>query len=191
MKLSIRVARPEDGAAVARIYEPYVLKTPISFEETPPAAEEMSDRIRQTLPRFPYLIAEADGEVAGYACAGAHASRASYRWGADVAIYLAQSHHRRGIGAHLYGQLLPLLIKQRFVKAYAGVTLPNAASVGLHESLGFKLVGIYRNVGYKMGAWRDVGWWDRNLVESIPNRPDEPIPFNSLPEFKEISLEIR
>lgn len=186
MKLVIQQARAEDGAAIARIYEPYVRHTPITFEETPPSAGEMAGRISQTLVLFPYLVGEIDGHLVGYAYASPHRLRASYRWSVDVAVYLDSAHHRRGIGRMLYGQLLPQLAAQGYVMAYAGVTLPNAASIGLHESIGFKRVGVYKNVGYKAGAWRDVGWWERQLIDPLPAAPAEPIAWNSMPGFSGI-----
>jgi L-amino acid N-acyltransferase YncA len=173
MEFIIRQARIDDGAACSRIYAPYVTGTPITFEEQPLDAAAMSERIKETLAMYPFLAAEAGGVVVGYAYAASHRARASYRWSVDVAVYLAAAHHRRGIGRALYGSLLPLLKAQGFVQAYAGITLPNAASVGLHESFGFKQIGIYRHVGYKLGAWRDVGWWELALRDP-PVNPGEP-----------------
>jgi phosphinothricin acetyltransferase len=103
--------------------------------------------------------------VVGYAYASRHRVRAAYRWSVDVAVYIAPSHHRMGIGRAVYTSLFSILAAQGFFNAYAGVTLPNPASVGLHEAMGFTPVGVYRHVGYKLGAWHDVGWWQRPLRE--------------------------
>jgi L-amino acid N-acyltransferase YncA len=173
----IRNARPEDGAVVAAIYAPYVRETPITFEETPPPPEEMADRIRQTIAQFPYLLAEEAGRVVGYVYAGPHHPRASYRWSVNVAVYLAATHHRRGIGTLLYRELITQLTALGYVMAYAGITLPNPGSVRLHESLGFTPVGIYHNAGYKLGSWRDVGWWELPLTKPPESNPPEPIPW--------------
>jgi L-amino acid N-acyltransferase YncA len=182
MEIQIRQARPEDSQSIAGIYEEYVVKLPTSFEETPPIAEEMESRIRETLEQFPYLVAEEAGRVVAYAYAGPHSGRASYRWSVNVSVYISPTHHRRGIGTLLYRELLALLEAQGYAMALAGITLPNAASVGLHESLGFTLVGIYHDVGFKLDAWRDVGWWERRLMKLSP-APAEPMPWKLMPAY--------
>ncbi|HUB24925.1 MAG TPA: arsinothricin resistance N-acetyltransferase ArsN1 family B [Tepidisphaeraceae bacterium] len=190
MQLIIRQARLEDGPALADIYRPYVLEAPTSFEEIAPTPQEMSQRVRQTLASWPYLVAEDAGRAIGYVYATSHGARASYRWSVDVSVYIAATHHRRGIGRRLYQQLFPLLVKQGYVMAYAGVTIPNEGSIALHESLGFDMVGIYRNAGYKFGMWRDVGWWELALVNPIPEHPPEPIPWSAMPPFEDLKFDI-
>lgn len=177
---AVREARAEDGEAVSRIYAPYVRETAISFEEAPPDGAEMARRIEETLGAYPYLVAEAGGAVCGYAYASAHRTRAAYRWSADVTVYLDKDHRGRGIGRALYGALLPILTRQGIVTAYAGITLPNPASVALHEAIGFTPIAVYRSVGFKLGAWRDVGWWEKRLraPEAIPA---EIVPWPKLP----------
>jgi len=163
----IRDATPErDAAACAAIYAPYVRDTVISLEEHVPTVQEFARRIQQTTMTHPWLLAENQAEVVGYAYATRHRERAAYRWAADVTVYVKQDHHRRGVGRALYEALFPLLAAQGLRMACAGVTLPNDASVGLHEALGFKPVGVYRNIGFKHGAWRDVGWWQLNLGDT-------------------------
>ena len=130
-----------DAASIAAIYALYMRDTIISFETEPPAAAEMSRRIASVGERYPWLLAEQGGQVLGYAYAGEHRSRAAYRWDVDVAVYLAAAAHRRGIGRRLYQVLFDMLRLQGYINAYAGISLPNAASVGLHESLGFLAVG--------------------------------------------------
>jgi phosphinothricin acetyltransferase len=181
--LKIRQAQREDGAAIARIYAPYAIGTAITFDEKPPTAGEMSRRIGWILNQYPYLVAQSGENVIGYCYATSHRLRASYRWSVDVGIYIDQSHHRSGVGTALYKTLLPLLRCQGYVMAYAGITLPNAASVGLHESIGFKPLTVYKNVGFKLGQWRDVGWWELALNDPPPN-PKEPIPWSAMPEFE-------
>ena len=183
MPIQIRPATPADGAAVAEIYAYYVAETAITFDETAPTAAEMSQRIADTLARYPFLVATDDQQaVIGYAYASPHRPRASYRWSVDTAIYLDPSHRRLGVGSALYARLIPIITAQGYKRAYAGITLPNAASVGLHERLGFKPIGVYSAVGYKLGQWRDVGWWELSLTNELPVRPSEPQPWVWKPE---------
>jgi phosphinothricin acetyltransferase len=170
----IRHADPAaDAAACAAIYAPYVNDTVISLEEAPPTTEQMGHRISRITERYPWLVAEDDGEIAGYAYAGPHRERAAYRWASDVTVYLSPAHFRRGIGSALYTALFDLLVFQGVYVACAGVTLPNEGSVGLHESMGFLPVGVYRRVAWKFGSWHDVGWWQLQLVEPSVNAPEE------------------
>jgi phosphinothricin acetyltransferase len=174
----IRMATPADAADVAAVYRPYVESTVITFEVTAPVEEEMRSRIAATLQRFPWLVYETNGKVVGYAYAAAHRTREAYQWSVDTAIYVDREFHRQGVGRRLYEALFPMLVRQGFVNAYAGITLPNAGSVGLHEALGFAPVGIYRNVGYKLGRWHDVGWWHRQL-QPLPADPRDPSPLGA------------
>jgi L-amino acid N-acyltransferase YncA len=174
--VGVRPATDADAAAIAAVYRPYVTDSAISFEAEPPDAGEMVRRMAAR-PGLPWLVAERDGEVAGYAYASAHRERAAYRWAADVSVYLADTECGRGTGRALYEHLLALLRELGYVAAYAGIALPNPASVGLHESMGFGLVGIYRQVGYKFGRWHDVGWWQLALAEPRPAHPPEPRPW--------------
>jgi phosphinothricin acetyltransferase len=169
----IRLATPADAPALQAIYAPIVAGTVISFELTPPTVGEMADRIRKTLPAYPWLVLERDGQILGYAYAGAHRARPAYRWSVDVSVYVAEAGRRRGIGRALYERLLALLRRQGFQAAFAGIALPNPASVALHEAVGFVPLGIYRDVGFKLGAWHDVGWW-QCPVGDRPADPAEP-----------------
>ena len=165
---NIRLATAGDAGPVADIYAPNVAGSIVSFESEPPGADEMRRRIEGTLEGYPWLVCERGGRVLGYAYAGAHGSRAAYRWSVDVSVYVDGEAHRTGVGRALYTSLFAALRVQGFYNAYAGATLPNPASVGLHEAMGFRPVGMYRKVGYKTGAWRDVGWWHLALP---PMRP--------------------
>jgi phosphinothricin acetyltransferase len=176
--LAIRVASTTDAAAVAAIYAPYVLGTAISFEEDPPAPAEMADRIAGALATHPFLVGELDGRVIGYAYGGPHGARAAYRWSANVSVYVERGLHRRGVGRALYLALFDQLRRQGFHALFAGITLPNAKSVGLHEALGFEHLGTYREVGFKHGAWHDVGYWRLGLRSGAPT--GDPIPFARL-----------
>ncbi|HTO05880.1 MAG TPA: arsinothricin resistance N-acetyltransferase ArsN1 family B [Myxococcota bacterium] len=173
MRPVVRLAEPSDAAGVQAIYAPIVRDTAISFEVDPPSIEEMSRRIASTLQSYPYLVCDDDGEILGYVYGGRHRERGAYRWSVDVTVYIHERARRRGVGHALYSTLLPLLALQGFHRAYAGITLPNAGSVGLHEAQGFTPVGVYPAVGFKLGEWHDVGWWQLALRPPARN-PAEP-----------------
>lgn len=185
MPATIRLALETDAERVSAIYAPFVAGTAISFELDPPDEREMRRRVRATLDRWPWLVCERDGTVQGYAYASEHRERAAYQWCSDVSVYIDAAAQRTGLGRALYTSLLRILALQGFHNAYAGITLPNAASVGLHETLGFEPVGVYRAVGFKLGAWHDVGWWQLRLMPSGPHpAPPDPLPaVAGLPEF--------
>lgn len=159
----IRFASADDAAGVAAIYAPNITGSVISFEAVPPTTEQMRERITSLLAHTPWLVCERGGQLLGYAYASPHAERAAYLWSLNVSVYVAQGGRRQGVGRALYVSLFALLQLAGYRAAHAGVTLPNPASVGLHESLGFVPVGVFRAVGFKLGAWHDVGWWQREL----------------------------
>jgi phosphinothricin acetyltransferase len=159
----IRIASGGDAARVADIYAPNVTDGVISFEAEPPTPAQMRERITSTLAQTPWLVCESDSSLLGYAYASSHSERAAYRWSLNVSVYVAAGCRRQGVGRALYAALFALARLGGYYAAHAGVTLPNAASVGLHESLGFVPVGVYRAVGFKSGAWHDVGWWQLEL----------------------------
>ena len=171
----IRVANELDGAACAAIYAPYVTDHPVSFEAEPPSSTEISARIVEYSSHYPWLVWDENG-VQGFAYASQHRTRAAYRWSVDVAIYIGTGARRRGIARALYATLLEILRLQGFQSAFAGIALPNEPSVRFHEALGFAPVGIYRNVGFKLGEWRDVSWWQLRFGD-LPQAPAEPRPF--------------
>jgi len=175
--MRIRLAAPSDGPRLAAIYEPAVVGTTLSIELTPPNGAEMSRRIAETLAHRPWLVAETDS-ILGYAYAGPHRTRPAYAWSVEVSIYTATETHRRGIGRALYTSLFAILGLQGFQNAYAGVTVPNPASSGFHEAMGFELIGTYRSVALKLGRWVDVHWYGRSLGD----HPPEPAPPRLLPE---------
>jgi L-amino acid N-acyltransferase YncA len=179
----IRHADPDrDAAACAAVYAPSITAGIASLEERAPEAHEMADRMRSISRDYPWLVAEIDGEVAGYAYGSRHHERAAYRWSADVTVYISSAHHRRGVGRSLYTALLALLERQGVYEVCAGVTLPNDASVGLHESMGFRPVGVYRDVAFKFGRWLSVGWWQMSLRPRTDGAaPAEPGPPQRLP----------
>ncbi|MDQ6778625.1 MAG: N-acetyltransferase family protein [Actinomycetota bacterium] len=177
LKPTIRPAsQARDAPAITAIYDEFVRDTAITFETVPPTPDEFAARIERIQRTHPWLIAEdATGRVVGFAYGCPHRDRAAYRWAADVSIYLEPASHRRGIGKVLYATLFEMLRAQRLLIACAGITLPNDASVALHESFGFVPVGVYRQIGYKSGAWRDVGWWQLELARPAGDPPPEPL----------------
>ena len=175
MAVLIRLARAEDAPAIADIYRPYVAETRITFEEEPPEPAEIARRIGQN-PIHPWLTLEADGGVQGYASTAAMRVRAAYRWSVETGLYLRPEVQGRGFGRQLLTAHLELLERQGFVAAFATIGLPNPASVALHEALGYTLVGIERACGFKLGAWADVGRWQKDLAPRT-DAPSEPLPF--------------
>jgi len=159
----IRPATLADAAQCAGIYAPYVTDTWVSFEHDPPDAAEMARRMEDFGTSHGWLVAEVDGKIAGYAYGSPHRTREAYATSADVAIYLDAAFARAGIGRQLYEALFPILKDRNVHAIFAGIALPNDASIGLHQAMGFAPIGIYREVGWKMGGWRDVGWWQRLL----------------------------
>ncbi len=170
--MRIRDAEPgHDAAACAAIYAPHVEHSAVSFEEVAPDAAAMAVRIEATQATHPWLVAVDGGGVRGFAYGCRHRERAAYRWAADVSVYVDAEARRAGVGRALYAELLDRLRAAGLHTACAGITLPNPASVSLHESFGFEPVGVYRRIGWKEGAWRDVGWWQLQLVPPGPEDP--------------------
>lgn len=181
MVLHIRPARTDDAEAFAAIYAPSVLQRPTSFETVAPDAAELTARVARTTAMWPWLVATEGDAVLGYAYAGPFAERAAYRWSVTTTVYVRDGLHRRGIGRALYGELLPLLRRQGAVMAFAGITLPNDGSVGLHRAMGFERVGLYPRAGFKLGRWWDVAWYGLTLREVAPDEvPAELVPWPQL-----------
>src|SRR5688572_10324572 len=170
----IRRATEDDAKAIADIYKPYVLHSAISFEIDPPSPDEIRLRVQAVTKRFPWLVCEdSSGSLRGYAYACIHRERLAYRWSTDCAIYVDARRHRRGIGRGLYTSLFELLRQQGYFNVYAGITLPNEASIGLHTRMGFQPVGTYKNAGFKLGRWHDVAWLVLALQPPVA-QPSEP-----------------
>jgi phosphinothricin acetyltransferase len=177
-QLRVRLGDPRrDAAVVAGIYRPAVEETIASFELEAPDEAAFRERMEKVLARTPWLVAERDGTVVGYAYAGPHHERAGYAWSVNVSVYVRPDQQRRGVARALYSALLRILRRQGFVNACAGVTLPNEASVGLHESFGMRRLGVYHRIGWKRGAWLDVAWFELRLTEPVGEpRPPTPLP---------------
>lgn len=182
---TLRLACTADAAEIARIYAPLVRDTAITFEMDAPDASEMAQRIADTSLRFAWLVVEQRDRLRGFAYAGMHRRRAAYQWSADVSVYVADDARRTGVGRGLYTTLLELLAAQGYANAFAGIALPNEASIRLHEAFGFTPVGVYRSVGFKHGNWWDVAWWQRRLpaIEATPPPPTR------LPEVADVIVE--
>ncbi|HVE00613.1 MAG TPA: GNAT family N-acetyltransferase [Sphingomicrobium sp.] len=172
MAVLIRLARESDAAAIAGLYRPYVESSRISFEEVAPDSAEIARRMAS--PVHPWLVAEDDGRLLGFASTSPMRNRPAYRWSVETGIYLDPAAQGHGIGRQLLSAHVELLERHGFVTAIAGIALPNDVSVALHEKLGFVLSGIERGVGFKLGQWVDVGRWQKDLAPRMAS-PAEPI----------------
>lgn len=171
----IRPVTPDDAGALAAIYRPYVTDTVITFELDPPDAAEFARRIAAFTPTHPWLVAEADGRVLGYAYGSPYRTRAAYRWVAEAGIYLAEDARGTGLGTRLYGTLCDALAERGYVAVLGVMTLPNPASEALHRRLGFRDTGTQTGIGFKHGRWHDVGFWQKDLAPRTET-PREPGP---------------
>ncbi|MBC7569604.1 MAG: N-acetyltransferase [Spirosoma sp.] len=179
--MTIRAATSADASAMLAIYAPFVLNTTFSFEYTVPTVAGFAQRIETIRERFPYLVAEQDGRIMGYAYASAHRDRAAYQWSVDTSVYIHPDAHRQGMARQLYTTLFDLLRRQGMYNVYAGITLPNPASEAFHRSMGFRPVGVYENVGFKFGAWHSATWLQMALQPHEPD-PVPPMLFSDLPK---------
>ncbi len=175
----IRFAVAEDAAAILELYAEYIKNTRVTFEIEVPTEEAFRERMERVTAQFPWLVCEADGEIAGYAYASKHGERAAYRWSADLSVYISEKYHRRGIASALYNALLELLRRQGYFTVYAGVSTPNPKSEAFHEAFGFRNLGEFKNVGHKLGQWCGVAWYELPLTEYVDN-PDETMPIGDL-----------
>ena len=177
--MKVRAATPDDAAAIAEIYAPYVAGTVVSFETEAPDAAEMARRVAAGGDLYPWLAAYDEEGVQGFAYACAFRPRPAYRFAVETSVYVTAGSARRGIGTSLYRALFPVLEAQGYAQAIAAITLPNPVSVTLHERFGFRQVGTYEEVGFKFGEWRSVGLWQRALAPAAAS-PAEPKPLSAL-----------
>ena len=166
--VTIRQASVADAAALLAIYTPYIEHTPITFEVAVPRVDEFAGRIAKCLNGWQYLVAEIDGRPVGYAYGGVHRERAAYRFSTEVSAYIDERHRRKGIGRALYARLFDDLAAKGYCEAFAGITYPNDASVGLHAAVGFTMIGIFKRIGWKFDTWHDVAWMQRTLRVGSP-----------------------
>jgi L-amino acid N-acyltransferase YncA len=188
--VSIRLATVEDAEQIQAIYAPFCKNSPITFETQAPTVEEMGQRINKLLQQFPWLVCHNQDKILGYAYAAPHHERAAYQWSVNVSVYIHETARRLGIGRALYTSLFKILQLQGYYNAYAGITLPNKASTRLHEAMGFQLVGMYTNVGFKAGAWHDVAWLGLALQEELTN-PTLPISISKLQNTDELESALK
>jgi L-amino acid N-acyltransferase YncA len=170
LTITVRPARKADAAAILSVYTSYILETPITFEEEVPSVERFAERVAPS-PTHPWLVAEREGAVLGYAYSAPFNYRPAYRWSVETTVYIARDHHRQGIGAMLYRRLLGELEALGYVNAVALITASNAGSIAMHAQFGFREVGRWPGIGFRLGAWRDVVMLQRELA---PHRVPPP-----------------
>jgi phosphinothricin acetyltransferase len=171
--MHIRLVQLKDAEAILDIYKPYITSTATTFETSVPAVEAFEERIKTNTEKYPWLVAEDEGKIIGYAYASKHRDREAYQWCVECSVYVLEQYHHSGIAKELYTKLFELLQRSGYVNVYAGVTLPNPKSVAFHTKMGFEPIGVYRDIGYKLGQWHDVAW----MVKTInPHREDPPVP---------------
>lgn len=172
MEITLRMASPADAEKMLAIYAPYVENTSITFEYVPPTVEEFARRVERILPQYPWLVCEADGEVAGYCYASPHHERAAFQWDAELSVYVDSRFQRLGIASQLYHAITALLAAQGYYRLYSLITVPNPVSVGFHQAHGFSTIATYPATGYKLGEWHDMIVMERPLRQL----QDEPVP---------------
>src|SRR5260370_25375695 len=173
-KTRLRLVSRDDAAQIAAIYAPFCSETAVSFETVAPDEGAIRERIRAVTDRYPWLVAVSEEDVVlGYAYAGKHRERSAYRWSVDFTAYLAPAAKRRGIGTKLYTALAEICRQMGYYRAFAAITLPNEASIRLHEKIGFRPIGVYQRVGFKLGKWHNVGWLSLDLLPESDS-PSEP-----------------
>lgn len=179
MSATIRIAEAGDAAAIHAIYAPAVTAGVATFETELPGVAAMRERIVARLARYPWLVWDDAGQVLAYAYASRFRERAAYDWIAETSIYVRKDSQRRGIARRLYAALLEAMRLQGINQAVGVITLPGAASVQLHESMGFEPAGVWRSAGYKLGQWWDVGVWQKSLQAPL-DPPPAVTPFATL-----------
>jgi L-amino acid N-acyltransferase YncA len=175
----IRVAESTDARGMLDIYAPYITDTSFTFESEVPSTNEFADRISNYLTQWPWLVAEIDGSIAGYAYGSKYRERIGYQWCVECSVYIHNDFQRRGLAKTLYAALFDLLKKQGYRNVYAVINLPNEKSVRLHEACGFKWFASYENVGYKLGKWKTVGWWQL-VINDYSEEPAPPVKFSEV-----------
>ncbi|MGH2553215.1 MAG: GNAT family N-acetyltransferase [Chitinophagaceae bacterium] len=175
----IRIADGSDAEGILSIYAPYIEHSSFTFETIVPAKDEFAERIKYNLQNWPWLVCEVDGVIAGYAYATRYRERTAYQWGTECSVYIHDDYQRTGIAKALYISLFEILKKQGFRNVYAVINLPNERSVAFHESCGFKYFATYEKVGYKLGKWKNVGWW-RLMLNEFGDEPPAPQKFSAM-----------
>ncbi len=177
--LSISLVKDSDAVPILEIYQPIVERTAISMEYKEPSLRSLKKRVVEALDLWPWLVFRVNEALAGYAYAGAFRQRPGYKWCTELSVYVDPGHQKKGIATALYTSLIAILSVQGYRNAYAGITLPNPTSVSFHQSVGFKHIGTYQKVGYKLGKWHDVGWWALTIQNHLVD-PELPLPISKL-----------
>ncbi len=169
--MQVRFATPNDAAALLTIYQPFIETSATSFETAVPAVDVFASRIAAIASKYPWLVAELDGQIAGYAYASRHREREAYQWSVETSVYVHPQFYRQGVARLLYQKLFAQLTQLGYINVYAGIALPNPASVQLHASLGFEEIGVYKKIGFKFGRWHDVVWLIKYINGHVENPP--------------------
>ena len=188
----IRLVKPADYAAILNIYSPYVTSTAVTFEYDVPSLSDFSERIKNICSHYPCLVCEANGEIIGYCYSGIHRVKTAYQWSTECTIYIAQAYHRKGIAKELYKTLFAILKLQGFVNVYAGVSVPNEQSEKFHIKSGFTEIGLFEKIGYKLGQWHNLKFFQLILNEHSAN-PLPPVSIGEVQkteEFRKILEEV-
>lgn len=165
--MEIRLAKPSDARSLLDIYAPYVEKTAITFEYEVPTVEDFANRVEKTLEKYPYLLAEEDGLILGYAYASTYYARAAYDWAVELSVYVSQDARGKGVGSKLYDELEDLLDKMGYMHFLACISLPNEASLALHLKRGYQKVAYFPKIGYKFERWHDIVWLQKSLEKDV------------------------
>ena len=176
---TVRIASTEDAAALLAIYQPYIQQTAFTFETEVPTEDEFKKRIEKYLEKYPWLVAEINGRIAGYVYGSVHREREAYQWTCECSVYIHDDFKGRRMGAELYDVLFRILRLQGFRNVYAGITIPNEPSEKLHQKLGFEKFAEYENIGFKFGSWHNVGWW-RLVLNPFDPQPSDPVWFKKM-----------
>lgn len=176
---SIRIAKQTEAESILNIYTPYIQNTSFTFETEVPTIDEFKKRIESYLVNWPWLVCEINGKIAGYAYCGKHRERIAYQWCTESSVYVHDDFQRMGVAKALYAAIIELVKLQGYRNLYAVINLPNERSVLFHEQMGFKYFATYKNVGYKLGKWKNVGWWELQLNE-YNLEPEPPKKFSEM-----------
>ena len=183
----IRIATSADAKSILDIYAPYIQNTSLTFETEVPSQDDFATRIQSYLDNWPWLVCELDGKIAGYAYASRYRERTAYQWSVECSVYIHDEYRGAGIASQLYTTLFAFLKYQGYNNVYAVINLPNDRSVAFHEKMGFTYFATFENVGYKLGKWKNVGWWQLKLNDYV-TEPPAPKAFASIPEQVKTSI---
>ncbi len=186
---NIRLITPTDAEAALAVYAPYVLHTANTFEYEIPSLDDFRTKIEKITAQYPWLVCECDGEIVGYAYGSTHRERAAYQWSPESTVYISDKHHRKGIARVLYNTLFALLKQQGYINVFASVLVTNLNSVEFHRAYGFEEIGLFKNIGYKLGEWHTNLWFQYTLQEHVID-PHVPVPITEMLNNEELKITI-